>query len=164
MCRFAVLFLCSENDSSKFGFSDRTVTKVMQIPDQIPGLKWLILLWAISAVVWSALEGDFQQVLFFSLLTMLTGQAYLLGRLLGGRYFTAVRGLLIMALWGLACGVAAVFLTFFLMAVKTGLHAHGPEFTSAELSRLWRLLPLWGLAGLLSGLGLGLLLVARTRG
>lgn len=134
----------------------------MQIPDQIPGFKWLAALWAIMAVIWSMLEGSFERVLIFGFLTTLTGLAYLFQRMMGGRHFTTVPGLVVMGLWGLALGAGTVLMTLLLMAIKTGLHAHGPEFTTAEISAVWGQLPLWSLVGLLAGLGLGLLLVART--
>jgi hypothetical protein len=67
-----------------------------------------------------------------------------------------------MALWGLALGAGTVLTTLFLMAVKTGLHAHGPEFSAADINNVWQQLALWSLVGLLGGLGLGLLLIART--
>ena len=134
----------------------------MQIPDRVYGLKWLIIFWAVTAVLWSLLEGDFGRVLIFGFFTTLTGLTYLFQRFLAGWAFSAVGGLMIMALWGLALGVGTILVTLFLMAVKTGLHAHGPEFSQAEITAVWNYLPLWSLAGLLGGLGLGLILIART--
>jgi hypothetical protein len=43
------------------------------------------------------------------------------------------------------------------MALKTGLHAHGHEFTRAEIAWVLGRTPLWALAGLFAGLGVGLL-------
>lgn len=149
-------------DSSKVDLGWRVLTQTMQIPGQSPGFKWLAFVWIAVAVAWSALEGDPRRVLFFGFLTALTGLAYLFQRVLCGRRFSVVRGLLIMGLWGLALGAGTVLMTIFLMAVKTGLHAHGAEFTLAEISAVWRYLPLWGVVGLIGGLGLGLLLIART--
>ena len=134
----------------------------MQIPDRVPGLKWLVIFWAVTAVIWSVLEGDFGRVRFFGFLTMLTGLGYLFQRFMAGRRFSAVVGLLTMALWGLALGVGTALMTLFLMVLKTGLHAHGPEFSMAEISAVWGQIPLWSLVGLLIGLGSGLLLIART--
>ena len=134
----------------------------MQIPNEARGFKWLVILWAGTAVVWSVLEGDFGRVLFFGFLSTLTGVAYLFQRAMAGRSFSAVSGLLLMALWGLAVGAGTVLMTLFLMAVKTGLHAHGPEFSTADINNVWQQLALWSVVGLLGGLGLGLLLIART--
>lgn len=134
----------------------------MQIPDHIPGYKWLIVFWAVAAVIWSILEGDFDRVRLFGFLTMGVVLAYLFQRSMAGQNFSAGRGLFFMAMWGLALGAGTALMTLFLMAVKTGLHAHGPEFNMAEISAIWGDLPFWSLAGLLGGLGLGLLLIARS--
>jgi hypothetical protein len=132
----------------------------MQIPNRVPGFKWLVIFWMITAVLWSMLEGDLRRVLFFGLFSTLTGAAYLFQRVIGGRSFSVLRGLLIMGLWGLALGAGTVFMTLFLMVVKTGLHAHGPEFSMIEISEAWQYLPLWSLVGVLVGLGIGLLFLA----
>ncbi len=134
----------------------------MQIPDELPGIKWLYALWVVTAVAWSALEGDLRRVSFFGLLTTSVALVYLLRRLMAGRMFGALPGLLIMGGWGVALGVGTGFMTLFLMAIKTGLHAHGPEFTAAEISTIWQQLPLLSLVGAVGGVGVGLLLLART--
>jgi hypothetical protein len=134
----------------------------MQIPDRVPGLKWLVIFWAVTAVVWSVLEGDFGRVRFFAFLTTLTGLGYLFQRLMAGKAFSVVGGLLTMALWGLALGMGTALITFFLMILKTGLHAHGPEFSMVEIMAVWGQIPLWSLVGVLIGLGLGFLLIAKT--
>jgi hypothetical protein len=134
----------------------------MQIPDRVPGLKWLVIFWAVAAVIWSVLEGDFERVRLFGFLTTLTSLGYLFQRFMAGRTFSAVGGLLTMGLWGLALGVGTTLMTLFMMVLKTGLHAHGPEFSMAEITAVWEQIPLWSLVGLLIGLGAGLLLIART--
>lgn len=149
-------------DSSKQEPGQRAFTQTMQIRDHVPGFKWLVVLWTVTAVVWSVLEGDFGRVLFFGFLTTLTGLVYLFQRSMGGRRFSAVRGLVIMAMWGLALGAGTALMSVLLMAVKTGLHGHGAEFTVSEIGVVWGQLPLWSVTGLLAGLGLGLLFVART--
>jgi len=53
--------------------------------------------------------------------------------------------------------------TLFLMALKTGIHAHGPEYTMAEVAWVWRQLPLWVAAGTLAGTGLALVAAGRAR-
>jgi hypothetical protein len=47
------------------------------------------------------------------------------------------------------------------MILKTGIHAHGPEYTARELAWVWTQLPLWGGVGALTGLGFGLLMAAK---
>ena len=134
----------------------------MQIPSQMSGLKWLFALWGVTAVIWSILEGDLQRVQLFGSFTTLTGLAYLFQRTMTGRRMARTRWLLTMSLWGLALGVGSVMMALFLMAVKTGLHAHGAEFSTADIAHVWQQLPLWSLAGMLAGLGIGLIWAASV--
>jgi hypothetical protein len=58
---------------------------------------------------------------------------------------------------GSGFGLAIAPLTFLLMALKTGLHGHTtPEFTSVQVIAVFQRAPLWGLGGLLIGLGVSL--------
>ena len=60
------------------------------------------------------------------------------------------------ALWaagGLAYGVGLVLLTLLLMAIKTGLHAHGPEYAGREIVWVWNQLPCLGRRGGAGGAG-----------
>jgi hypothetical protein len=60
-------------------------------------------------------------------------------------------------LLGGAAGLVVGPLTFLLMAIKTGLHGHAaPDFTSAQVIEVFLRTPIWGLGGLLIGLGIGL--------
>ena len=78
-------------------------------------------------------------------------------RWLGGRRVGRNVGVLLTAVSGVLLGAGSGLLTFVFMAVKTGLHAHGPEFTPAEIAWVWNMLPLWTAVCLLIGLGLGLI-------
>ena len=49
-----------------------------------------------------------------------------------------------------------------LMAVKTGLHAHGPEYSAAQMAAVVGQWPFWVGAGVLAGMGLGMLALALT--
>ena len=54
---------------------------------------------------------------------------------------------------GLVSGLMLPLIILTLMGLKTGLHAHGPEFTPVEIAYIVsRFLP-WGGLGLLAGLG-----------
>ena len=82
---------------------------------------------------------------------------YLSQHFLGGRTFSVKQWWGITAVLGLLLGLGSGLLTLLFMAVKTGLHAHGPEFTPPEVTWLLQQILLWTAVGLLAGLGLGLL-------
>jgi hypothetical protein len=125
-------------------------------------MKLLVVVWGMTAVLWTVPEGDLQREGLFAVFTVFTGLTHFFRRYMAGRRLPAWQGLAIPALWGFLLGAGSVLMTLFLMAVKTGLHAHGPEFSAAEVSEVWRRLPLWSLAGTIGGLGLGLLLLTRS--
>lgn len=129
----------------------------MQIPARIPGLKAATILLSLYAAVWITLEAALPRAAALGIGVVLVTAGQLLQKYLGGRRLPLVRWLLVAAVTGLLIGLASGLLTLFFMAVKTGLHAHGPEFTPAEITWVLRQIPLWTLAGLLAGLGLGFL-------
>ena len=60
-------------------------------------------------------------------------------------------------LLGTLAGLMVAPLTFLLMAIKSGLHGHaGPDFTGAQVIAVFLRMPVWGLGGLLIGLGAGI--------
>ncbi len=135
----------------------------MSFPPHIPGYRWLALLVAACAMVWIALEGDLLQVVFLSVGVTVVSLGYLLQKYLAGRVLPVGWGLLVTAVLGALAGGGIVVLTLLFMALKTGLHAHGPEFSAAELSWVVQQAPLWIVVGLLAGLGCGLLMAASTK-
>lgn len=128
----------------------------MSFPTKIPGLKWLTAVYALFVFIWIALEGSFVGVIVMGLSTTAVSLAYLAQRLLGGREFSVKQWLGITAVWGFLFGLGSGVLTLLFMVVKTGLHAHGPEFTPPEVTWLIQQIPLWTTVGLLTGLGLGM--------
>jgi hypothetical protein len=65
---------------------------------------------------------------------------------------------------GAFAGLALTPLTIILMILKTGLHLHdGPDFTPYQMARVVEWTPLWISAGLLIGLGAGLVSLVKTR-
>ncbi len=135
----------------------------MAFPRQIPYLRLLVLLWGAYAAVWLALEGAPGRDLLLAAwgvgLLALAGAA----RAVGGRRLSAGQVVALAGVVGLVAGAAVVPATFAAMAFKTGLHAHGPEYTVAQLAAVWAQWPLWLVAGGVAGVGLGLLLVGLRR-
>jgi hypothetical protein len=135
----------------------------MAIPRSIPGLKWLTVMVGFYGVVWLSLEGAISQVILLAAGLMLLSAGYMTQRLLGGRELAPGQWLLFSAvLWGLV-GLGLGLLALVLMAIKTGLHGHGPEFPPSEIDSLISQIPLWTSAGLMAGLGFGLLALAFAR-
>ena len=134
----------------------------MQVPERIPGLKAATILLGLYAAVWISLEGALSQVVVMGAAVTAVAAGHLLQKYLGGRRLPVGRWLAVTAAVGLSIGLGSGVLTLVFMAVKTGLHAHGPEFTPAEIAWVLHQIPLWTLAGLLAGLGLGFLSAAAS--
>lgn len=117
----------------------------------------------IFTAVWMVTEGDLLRDVLLAASLLLVGLMAIARRWSGLRALPPSRTVALGAAAGLAYGMGLVLLTLFLMAVKTGLHAHGPEYTAHELFWVWRQLPLWAVAGGLVGLGVGLLAAAGRR-
>lgn len=135
----------------------------MTVPERIPGLRLALVAMALWGVVWMSLEGDLTRVVVSAVL--LTGLLLLvlLERWLGGRQLALGRWLLSSAGLGLLWGAGSVLMTLFLMALKTGIHAHGPEFTASEITWVWNQLVLGMGLGTLVGAALGMLAAAFSR-
>ena len=129
----------------------------MSFPTKIPGLKWITAVYALFAFIWIALEGSLVGVTLMGVSTTAVSLAYLSQHFLGDRTFSVKQWWGITAVWGLLLGLGSGLLTLLFMAVITGLHAHGPEFTPPEVTWIIQQIPLWTAVGLLAGLGLGLL-------
>jgi hypothetical protein len=135
----------------------------MKIPSRIPYFKAAHGATTLLAFVWMALEGDLRWDLILALALALLALGHLALRYPGGRTMTAGRFVVLAAAAGIAGGFGAVVITLFLMILKTGMHAHGPEYTSQEITWVWSQMPIWGGAGGLAGLGLALLVIAAGR-
>lgn len=134
----------------------------MKLPERLPGLRLATILLAVYGVVWIAPEGSLTGVLTMGVGTTAVSLGHLVQRRWGGRPLSLRRWLVLATGGGALLGLGAVLLSLIFMAVKTGLHSHGPEFTPAEIAWLWGQLPLWLPIGALVGLGLGMLLAAAT--
>lgn len=63
---------------------------------------------------------------------------------------------------GTLAGIAITPLTILLMALKTGLHGHStPDFPPQQIISVVQRTPIWGIGGLLIGLGRGIWLTNR---
>lgn len=131
---------------------------LMRVPTKIPGLRLVTVLLGVYAVVWIALEGQLLRVLFLGMGVTVVGLGWGVQRWLGGRALPLAGWLLLWVGLGLLLGLGSGGLTLFFMALKTGLHAHGPEFTPLQIAWVVQRTPFWGFLGLLLGLGLGLVL------
>ena len=102
------------------------------------------------------------QTILLAILSGVVILGHLTNKVLSGRRMSFVMWLLLSAALGALLGLGSALLTLLFMAVKTGLHAHGPEFSALEINWVVQQSPLWIAAGLLGGLGLGLLLRALS--
>jgi hypothetical protein len=139
------------------------IIRLMRIPPRFPGLRLATLVLVAGSVVWIALEGNFARDLASGAALTVLLLAHLAERTLGGIVLSPIRWFLVLALLGLATGLGSALLTLGLMILKTGLHAHGPEFTAREVAWLVGNLPAWAGGGLLAGAGLALITLALLR-
>jgi hypothetical protein len=133
----------------------------VEIPAKISGLLWLAVLTGLYAFVWIGLEGDLGQVVLMGLAVGVVSAGFVVQRFWGGRWLGGPAWLVFAGLVGLSVGLGSGLWSLFFMALKTGLHGHGPEFAPAEIEWLLGQIPLWTAAGAAAGLGLGLLLKGR---
>lgn len=134
----------------------------MEIPERVPGLKLATVLAAAYAVVWIALEGNLVRVTILGCATSLLLLGAVVQRWLAGRRLSPIAWLATCAALGAIVGFNSGIFTLLFMAVKTGLHAHGPEFSPVQINWLLQQLPWWTSGGLLAGLGVGVIFaVAR---
>lgn len=142
---------------SSLGKVESAILSGMTFPKKVPGLKWLTVITAFYGVVWIGLEGNLGRVIVLGTAAAVILVGYLMPRFLGGRTLSITGWLAVIGGGGLLAGLGSGLLTFFFMALKTGLHGHGPEFRPAEIEAVLSMIPLWGTAGLLAGLGVGVL-------
>jgi hypothetical protein len=125
--------------------------------------KLAVVIVGLFTVVWMVSEGDLLCDVVLAASLLLVGLMAIARRWPWIRALSPGKTVALGAVGGLGYGMGLVLLSLFLMAVKTGLHAHGPEYTVYELVWVWNQLPLWAVAGSLVGLGIGLLAVAGRR-
>ena len=131
----------------------------MAFPRIVPGLKITTIIVALFGAIWVTLEGDFRWSLLMALMVLAVSVGYLVQRFLGGRNFSLPQGLAIVAAIGLGAGLIFAPLVMAFMAIKTGLHGHGPEFRQEEIEWIFDRVLLWTFVGLTTALGLALLYI-----
>ena len=126
----------------------------------VPYLRTATLLWGVYALVWLSLEGNVVADGLLAGWGLALLALWAAARRWGGRSVSAGHVAALGAAAGLAWGAALGPAVLLLIAVKTGLHAHGPEYSAAQLAAVVGQWPLWIGAGALAGAGVGLLVVA----
>ena len=129
----------------------------MKVPTQIPGLQMATVMIAVYAALWISLEGALGRVMVMGVGVTAVSLLHLLQKQFGGQILSLRKWLGLAAIFGLLFGLGSGLLTLTFMAVKTGLHSHGPEFTLGDIQWVSQQLPLWAMVGVLIGLGLGML-------
>lgn len=131
-------------------------TKYIYIPQKRFFLRPALFFWGGYALVWIGLEGRVATVVGLALSTAAVTLLAFLNHVQGRQFFF---GLWVVGatLAGAAAGAILVGLTLLLMAVKTGLHGHGPEFTPGEIRWVIDQLWLWSVSGGVFGLSFGLI-------
>ncbi len=133
------------------------------MPAHIPYLPVATLLWGLLALVWTRLEASLLGDGLLAGWGVALLALWLVGRAWGGRWLPAGRLVGLSAAVGLAWGVALGPVVLLLMSLKTGLHGHGPEYTTAQITWVLAQWPWWVGAGALAGLGLGLVTLGLAR-
>ncbi|MFQ5419660.1 MAG: hypothetical protein ACE5EY_04785 [Anaerolineae bacterium] len=128
----------------------------MQIPERIPGFRWLFVLMGVYTAVWISFEGHLTRALIMGVGWTAVLLMWGWQRRWGGQTFSRWQWWGRTAVTGLLLGLGSGLLTLAFMIIKTGLHAHGPEFTAVQINWVIRQTPIWTAAGFLAGLGLGL--------
>lgn len=136
---------------------ERCDKSLMQVPGDIPGFKLFTVLVSVYAVLWIALEGHLGRVILLGCAVSLWLLAVAVRRWLGGRWLSPALWVAVCGALGAITGFVSGMLTLLFMAVKTGLHAHGPEFSPVQIEWVIGQLPWWTSAGLLAGAGLAMI-------
>ena len=135
----------------------------MLIPRRVPFWRPLVALVGVLAVLWMALEGSVGHDMALAAAALALVVPGGIARWFGGRSLSIQQTVALGAGAGLVFGAGVSLGTLFLMALKTGIHAHGPEYTAAEVAWVWQQAPLWAGAGALAGAGLALVVAGRAR-
>ena len=134
------------------------------MPVRVPYLPAATLLWGLYALMWLALEGNVARDGILAGWGLALLALWAAARRWGGRSVSAGHVAALGAAAGLAWGAALGPAVLLLMALKTGLHGHGPEYTAAQIAWVAAQWPWWVGAGGIAGTGLALLWLGWRRG
>jgi len=133
----------------------------IQLPEKFPFLKLTLILLGVYTVFWISLEGGLLRVVWMGVGVTAVSTLHLLQKQFGGRTLQAKWWVGVTAVSGTISGLLSVGTTLIFMIVKTGLHAHGPEFTPSEIEWVIQQWSLWGTVGLLCGSAIGFISAGR---
>ena len=133
---------------------------LVRIPATLPGLKPVSGVVGACAIVWLSLEGALIRDILLAAVLLATAMAFIVVRKAGGKTIRQIQTVIVATASGAIFGAGVALLTLVLLAVKTSLHAHGPEYAGWELLWVWRQIPLWSGAGALLMAGFGLILIS----
>lgn len=117
-----------------------------------------LIVYLVYFLVWTQFEGNITAVSILG-----GGAAFLIGWTVWRRMRstslarTRLRATIILALVGMICGVLTPLLILVGMALKMGLHNHGPEYSLAAVAGVVNAFMLTMAAGTLFGAGMGAL-------
>jgi hypothetical protein len=131
---------------------------MVSIPHPGRRVRLLMLTYGLIVLFWlSPEESQVWPVALLGLGVSLLGVGVTLMNRMGGRTIPASYVAPGAALVGIIVGLGASIAVTFLMFFKNALHAHVyPDFPLPVMLAMLERAPVWGLAGLLAGLGLGL--------
>ena len=135
----------------------------MKIPHRVPHLWLAVLLWGLYALLWTRLEASLARDGLLAGWGLALLGVWLVARAFGGRALGAGQVAALGAAVGLAWGAALGPAVLLLMALKTGLHGHGPEYTAAQIGWVVAQWVWWVGAGGIAGVGLALLWLGWRR-
>ena len=116
-----------------------------------------LIVLGLFGLAWISLEGAPRWSAIMAFTTLLVGIGILAKKFFSDRRVNKYGWIVLFAGCGLAVGLLFAPATLLFMAIKTGLHGHGTEFTRTEIEWFLDRVTLWTAAGLMAGVGLGLL-------
>ena len=122
-------------------------------------LAWPIILTFLIIMGWMPFEGLFERVLSVGIvLTAIWGWVVYRQINLLDPLNLSIRHVV----FGAGLGLVAPAVILGLMVLKTGVHAHGPEFSPAEISWVTQQFFIWPIVGGVAGLGFRMLLAGKA--